>query len=219
MVSPSRPSANFRIEKSRLLVVEGNDDVQFFRRIIERRQSEHIQIIEFGGKDKLGTFLTNVLVPRIRATDMVRIMGVVRDADEVYDRAFQSVSDSLRRAELPVPDSPMTTANGALDGADIRVSVYIMPDNGSRGDLETLCLKAVRDAPAAPCVDRYFECLQSIGHVPRQESKARLRAFLASNPGNPTLRTGDAIAAGVIPWNGPAFAGVHQFLDMLDAAD
>jgi hypothetical protein len=219
MVAQPRRSANLQIEQPRLLLVEGNDDVQFFRRLIERRQSQAIQIIPYDGKDKLGPFLTDVFVPRARTTGMVTRIGVVRDADDFYDRAFQSVADSLQRADLPVPSAPVTLAYGLLDGDEVSVAVYIMPDNGSQGDLEALCLEAVRDAPAAPCVDRYFECLQSIGHVPRQESKARLRAHLASHPEDPTLLTGNALAAGVIPWNSPAFEGLRAFLDLLDAAD
>ena len=219
MVTRSGRSANFQIEHPRLLLVEGNDDLHFFRRIIEGRQHADIQTIEFGGKDNLGEFLTNVLVPRVKTTDIVRIIGIVRDADDFYDRAFQSVLDSLRRADLPVPDAPILPAEGYLDGVAILVSVYIMPDNSSPGDLETLCLDAVRDAPSLPCVDRYFDCLQSINHMPKQESKARLRAFLASNIDDPTLFTGNAIAAGVISWDSLAFAGVHRFLDILDAAD
>jgi len=101
----------------------------------------------------------------------------------------------------------------------MRVIIYVMPDNSSQGDLESLCLDAVRDAPAMPCVDAYFGCLQTIDHVPTQENKAKLRVFLASNLADPTLLTGNAIAAGVIPWNSPAFDGVHQFLDMLDAVN
>ena len=81
MVAPPWRPANFRIELPRLLIVEGTDDVQFFRRIIERRRNRDIQIIEFGGKDKLGEFLTNVLVPRIRSIDTVKVIGVVRDAE------------------------------------------------------------------------------------------------------------------------------------------
>ena len=219
MVPRYEAPQSIHLEHPRLLLVEGRDDYWFFRRIIERRRNDAIQIVEFGGKDKLGEFLTNALVPRVRATDMIRIIGVVRDADSLYDRAFQSVGDSLRRAGLPIPLAPLTYADGMLDGAAIRVATYIMPDNGSPGDLETLCLDAVQSAPAMTCVDHYFDCLQSISQVPAQESKARLRAFLAANPDDPTLLTGNAIAAGVIPWNSPAFAGVHQFLDMLDAVN
>lgn len=219
MVSQSQAWQPAKVDQPRVLLVEGNDDRNFFQRLIERRQNLNVQVIEYRGSAQLGNFLANTLVNDPMFSGLVEVVGVVRDADGDYQSAFDSVQGSLSRACLPVPDAPMTIATGSLDGADIRVAVYVMPDNASPGDLESLCLEAIRDAPAVPCVDKYFECLKSVGDVPRQESKARLRAFLASNAGNPTLRTGDAIAAGVIPWNSPAFDGVHKFLDMLDAAD
>ncbi len=219
MVSLPRLAASFEIRQPRLLLVEGNDDIHFFRRIIERRGDEGVQIIEFGGKDQLGDFLTDILVPRIRATNIVRIIGVVRDADDYYDHAFQSVADSLRRAGLPIPAEPMVSANGVLDGAVILSSVYIMPDNASPGDLETLCLEAVQDSPAMACVESYMECLKAQGQSIQHERKARLHAFLASNTDDHTLQPGQAIDAGIIPWDSPAFDDVHKFLDMLDAAD
>ena len=221
MMMPARQDGprSIHLEHPRLLLVEGTDDYWFFRRIIERRRSAGIQIIEFGGKDTLGEFLTNVLVPRVRATDVVRIIGIVRDADDFYDRAFQSVGDSVRRAGLPVPRAPLTYADGALDGTAIRVAAYIMPDNASRGELETLCLEAVRGAEAMPCVEKFFECLGAIDNVPGKEDKARLGAFLSANRDDPNLRIGEALSAGVIPWNSPAFDGVHKFLDLLDAAN
>ena len=219
MATPVGRSANIQINSPRLLLVEGNDEVQFFRRIITRRHGENVQIIDFGGKDKLGAFLTNVLVPRIRATEMVRVIGIVRDADEYYDRAFQSVCDSLRRSELSTPRSPMTTEYGTLDGADIQVAVYIMPDNESSGDLETLILRAIEGTPALDCVEDYIECLQANGQIVQHERKAKLHAFLASNTRDPTLQPGEALDAGVIPWRSPAFDDVHKFLDMLDAVN
>ena len=227
MVSSLQRPSNFRIEKPRLLLVEGNDDNQFFRRLIERRrgvneiQQTGLQIDRFAEAAKLSSFLANVIAPAIERSMLpVRSIGIVRDADTCYGSALQSVQGALRHANLPVPNAPLENAHGALgNGADISVVAYIMPDNNSPGDLESLCLEAVRGVPAMPCVSRYFDCLQSIGHVPRQESKARLRAFLASHPDDPTLLTGNALAAGVIPWNSPAFDDVHKFLDLLDAAD
>ena len=227
MVSSLQGPGNFRIEKPRLLLVEGNDDNQFFRRLIERRhgvnemQQTGLQIERFAEAAKLSAFLANVISPALERSALpVRAIGIVRDADSSYGSAFQNVQGALRHANLPVPNAPLENANGALrNGYHISMVTYIMPDNNSPGDLESLCLEAVRDAPAAPCVDNYFECLKSVGDIPRQESKARLRAFLASHPDDPTLLTGNALAAGVIPWDSPAFAGVHQFLDMLDAAN
>ena len=217
MVSGGLGRRNTEIAKSWLLLVEGSDDRHFFQRLLERRRNTDIQVIEYGGSARLGAFLADTLVLDPGFSEMVEAIGVVSDADRSYQSAFDSVQGSLRRADMPVPAAPLTRADGEVQGTHIQVVTYIMPDNHSPGDLETLCLNAVNDAPAMPCVDRYFECLQSIDHVPRQESKARLRAFLASHQRDPTLRSGEAIAAGVIPWNSPAFNGVHQFLDMLDA--
>ena len=217
MASPRQRHRNASIEQPRILLVEGTDDYWFFQRLIEHRQSSNVQVIEFGGKDRLGDFLANALVPDPRFSEMVEVLGVVRDADCNYESALQSVQDSLRRARLPVPTVPLTYVEGDVQGEAIRVVAYIMPDNRSSGDLEKLCLAAVTDAPAMPCVDRYLECLRSINHVPRQEGKAKLRAFLAANLSDPTLLIGQALAAGVLPWNSPAFNGIHQFLDMLNA--
>ena len=226
MVSRRSGRANVSIEKPVLLLVEGNDDYWFFNRLIERRQGivdirdSNTQIIQFAQQDKLGTFLADVIVPRLGASIVtVRAIGIVRDADDSYSSARQSVEGALGQANLPVPQTPTRPAVRLVAGNNINVATYIMPDNTSQGDLETLCLKAVRDAEAMPCVNGYFDCLKSIDHLPRQESKARLRAFLAANPADPTLLSGNAIAAGIIPWDSSAFSGVHHFLDLLDAAN
>ena len=207
------------IVQPRLLLVEGNDDRHFFQRLIGQRRNPNIQVIEYSGVAQLGNFLANTLVIDPTFPELVEMVGVVRDADRDYQSAFASVQGALRHALLPVPNEPMTIETGSMEGANIRVSVYIMPDNASPGDLEALCLEAVQSAPPMRCVDRYFGCLRAVGPVPRQESKARLRTFLAANPDNPMLRIGEAIDAGIIPWDSPAFDGVHQFLDMLDAVD
>jgi hypothetical protein len=217
MASPRQRHRNASIEQPRILLVEGTDDYWFFQRLIEHRQSSNVQVIEFGGKDRLGDFLANALVPDPKFSEMVEVLGVVRDADRNYESALQSVQDSLRRARLPVPTVPLTYVEGDVQGEAIRVVAYIMPDNRSSGDLEKLCLAAVTDAQAMTCVDRYIDCLKSNGLIPKYERKAKLRAFLAANPDDPTLLPGQAILANVIPWNSPAFNGIHQFLDMLDA--
>ena len=227
MVSPLQRPSNFRIEKPRLLLVEGNDDNQFFRRLIERRhgvnevQQTGIQIDRFAEAAKLSAFLANVIAPALeRSVLPVRAIGIVRDADSSYGSAFQSVQGALQHANLPVPNAPLENAHGALgSGDDISVVAYIMPDNASPGDLEALCLRAVQDSPAMACVEGYIECLKTQGQTVRYERKAKLHAFLASNTDDPTLQPGQAINAGVIPWDSPAFDDVHKFLDMLDAAD
>lgn len=216
MVGPGRDQANTRIEQSRLLLVEGSDDEWFFRRIMERRSLSGVQIFQYSERGTLGDFLTDVLILNPDFSS-VNAIGIVRDADTSYHQAFQSLGDSCRLAGLPVPSAPLAYAEGSLNYSAIRVVAYVMPDNSSQGDLEALCLEAVKESSAVPCVDHFFDCLLSIGHVPRQENKARLRAFLSTNRDNPNLLIGQAIAAGVIPWDSPAFDAIHQLLDMLAA--
>jgi hypothetical protein len=225
MVSTGQNRRNFRIEKPRLLLVEGGDDYWFFRRLIERRRRIHdiadcdVQIVPFAQSDKLSTFLSDVIVPAlVRAQSSVQAIGIVRDADDSYGSAFQSLRGALQHAGLPVPGTPAENVEGSFAGGEtISVVTYVMPNNCSNGDLETLCLEAVCGAHALPCADVYLDCLKSIGLSPKFERKFRLRAFLASHQEDPTLMPGQAIMAGIIPWDSPAFADVHQFLDMLDA--
>lgn len=171
MASPRQRHRNASIEQPRILLVEGTDDYWFFQRLIEHRQSSNVQVIEFGGKDRLGDFLANALVPDPKFSEMVEVLGVVRDADRNYESALQSVQDSLRRARLPVPTVPLTYVEGDVQGEAIRVVAYIMPDNRSSGDLEKLCLAAVTDAQAMTCVDRYIDCLKSNGLIRNMSAK------------------------------------------------
>ena len=217
MGTPGKGQPNISIRQPSLLLVEGSDDDWFFRRMMEKSSTSGIQIVQYSERGTLGDFLADVLMLNPEFTRL-KAVGVVKDADNSYQQAFQSVGDSLRISGLPVPSDPLTYAEGMLNESAIRVVAYVMPDNNSPGDLETLCLDAVRQSPAMPCVDRYFSCLRDIDHLPRQESKARLRAFLSANPSNPSLLVGQAVAAGVIPWDSPAFDGVHQLLDMLTSA-
>ncbi len=165
MVAQRETQQGFRIEQPGLLLVEGPDDYRFFRQIIERREregrkSEGIQVVPYGGKDNFGNFLTSTLVPRLNSSDLVEAIGVTRDADNDYARAFQSIGGSLRTVGLPSPSLPLIFEPGTFDGDAIQVVTYVTPDNASPGDLETLCLDAVSKSPAMPCVDRYFSCLR-----------------------------------------------------------
>ena len=214
--STARPIA-VAIQQPRILLVEGLNDQAFFNNLIEKKQTPPLQIIQYSEQNRLGVFLRDVLTKSDQFSELVKVLGIVKDADTNYQSAFQSIQGSLRVASLPVPGEPLEVAEPSEAGIP-KVVAYVMPDNNSKGDLENLCLEAVRDHPALACVDQYFNCLHSKGYVPRQESKARLRVFLSANPDNPNLLIGQAIAAGVLPWESPAFEDVHKFLDFLDAA-
>ena len=197
-----------------LLIVEGKDEELFFEALMKNLGLTDIQILPIGGKTKLKENLRH-LVNKVPDFDMVTSLGIVRDADDDPKAAFQSVSDALKKVKLPVPVSPLIPSIGPNPRNlkyHIKVNVFIMPDENSLGDLEELCLRAVKTDPAMKCVVQYFYCLQHQGlSLPKQMSKAKVHVFLASRA-EPDKRLGEAAKAGYWPWNHNAFEKIKNFL-------
>jgi len=196
-----------RIEQPNLLVVEGREEELFFEALIKHLGLQNIQIMPIGGKEKLRNNLRALVsAPRFHT---VFSLGIVRDANADPNAAFQSVCDALRIVNLPVPKQPLLPAIGPP-----RVLVLILPGKNKQGMLEDLCLEAVKDDPAMCCVEQYFQCLSKLGIQPRNLSKAKVQAFLASRE-EPGKRLGEAAQAGYWRWDCEAFREVKDFLQEL----
>lgn len=190
------------------LLVEGNDQLNFFDALCNNMVLSHIQIQNFGGVDDLRTFLSVLAkYPGIRD---VRSMGIVRDAERSAQSAFQSVQNSLRRADLPVPSHTAQTVSGSPS-----VSVFILPDNRNAGMLETLLCQTFQGDPIGDCVDDFLRCARSAGGEDlRIPDKSRAHAFLSTMP-RPEVSVG--VAARRSYWNldHPAFREIRAFLRTL----
>ena len=200
----------FRIIGPKLLIVEGRDEEEFFTPLLEILEIKDVQIAGIGGK----TFL-RARLKALKADpqfSMVISLGIMRDADDDASAAFQSVQDSLRDAGLPFPVEPMSAISTSVPS----VTVMILPPNAGKGELEDLCLAAVSEDPAMPCVDRYFECLEISGASrPKKDlTKARARVFLSSRQ-DPTLAVGVAAKKGYWQLNAAIFDSVKDFLRSL----
>jgi len=197
-----------KIETPTLLVVEGDEDKAFFEAFVRYLRLENIQIMPIGGKTQLRRNLK--LLVKSPGFFEVRSLGIIRDADENPDAAFQSVRDALRNAGLPAPERPLSPTS-----LSPKVTVMILPNEYESGRLETLCLKAVKDNPAMICVDEYFQCLQRRSlTLPKNMDKAKIHVFLASKE-EPDKRLGEAAQAGYWPWEAEAFDQVKTFLRQL----
>ena len=198
---PPRP-----IEKSRLLVVEGPDDSRFLSALLRHLGREgEFDIRSLEGVSNFSQMMQTF--PGISGFAQVESLGVIRDADQNAQSAFQSVCSALGNAHLSVPERPLSIA-----GEKPRVSVFIWPDCQSVGTLETLCLLSVRDDPAMDCVEQYFECLtHQLETIPKTLHKAHLHTFLASRE-KPGLRLGEAAEKGYWPWDHAVFEPIKRFL-------
>lgn len=196
---------NFNLRHSKQLLVEGREEQFFFDAFLRHLGINDVQIQNCGGKDNLRAVLRTVA----GSLDfpLVSSIGIVRDADDNAQSALQSVQNSLGNTGLPVPQSFLTSA-----GEFPKVSVFIMPDNSNAGALERLCLSALADEPAMPCVEDFLKCVNdAVSDPPQDQSKAQIHAFLASGQ-DPELRLGEAAQRGYIPWTHSAFEPLAQFL-------
>ena len=204
---------------TKLLLVEGNDDRRFFGAMREHLGVTGIEIDSYNGKPNLG----NDLSERIRnpGFQAVSSLGIVRDADDSAQSAFDSVVGSLRRVNLPTPDASAMPVE--RDG--LRVSVLILPPGDNEGELEDVCLRAIAGSQDMECVEGYIGCLNNAGPpvAANRIAKARLHSYLAAGPvyvtqegeparRRPALRLGEAAEAGVWDWTSPAFERLAEFL-------
>lgn len=202
------------IEQGIQLLVEGNDERNFFDAFIEHLQLANVQIQVLDGKDRLRESLETLAGATGFRT--VKSMGIVRDADESAVAAFQSIQTSLRNAnrvvrtwsgaEFPVPDRPEQRA-----GAEPSVSVLILPGGGEGGMLESLLCKTFADTEVDRCVDGFLRCAEESGSPIRRRDKSRAHAWLATRQ-DPHVSVGYAAKKGYWDLDHDAFDGVRRFL-------
>lgn len=196
------------IESSVQLLVEGNDQRNFFEALVEHLQLPEVQIRNFGGVDDLRGYLAALV--NMAHFSTVRRMGIVRDAETSATSAFESVQSALRNASLAVPDQPAKLVPGKPN-----VGVLVLPGGADSGMLETLLCKTFAGTPVDRCVDELFACVKPLlpSELKRPE-KARCRVWLATKP-EPHLSVGVAAKRGYWELGHPALAGVRAFLKAL----
>ncbi len=198
---------NTPLNQPKLVLVEGPDDKRLLDALLNSISLSDIQIEPYWGIDKLPNYLKTLVITEYFITS-VRVLAVVRDADNNFSSSFQSVSAALSHANLPAPASIDTSSSNHLS-----VKVLIIPPGSSTGNLEDLCLSSVSNDPAMPCVNSYFGCLESLDNftLPSNLSKAKAYAFISSRE-KPYLRVGEAAVSGYWQLNNPVFDTLRDFL-------
>lgn len=200
------------IKSATQLLVEGNDQRNFFEAFTEHLSLENIQIQNFGGVTELGSFLrTLVIAPGFQT---VQSIGIVRDAETSAGGAFQSVQSALSNAALPAPNRPAERT-----GTSPAVTVLILPGDDRQGMLETLLCESFAATPVEDCIDDFFKCVESLPDMSiDRPDKARAHAYLTTKP-NPHFSVG--VAAKNDYWNldHSVFSPVRDFLQTIAATE
>lgn len=199
-----------------LLVVEGQAEIPIFREMRRHHSIEGFQTFAINGRNKQRGFFKNLAVsPHFRTpvadcAGLMRAVAVVLDAEDDAASTFRSVRDALLNAGLPAPDAP-----GGIAEGELRVGVFLVPDNQTPGMIETLCLRSVDGDPALACLDEYFRCfVAGGGTLPTNMHKARAQAFLATRP-KPNLSVGIAAEERYWSLGHAAFSPLTDFLRKL----
>lgn len=193
------------IEKKKQLLVEGNDQRNFFKAFIQRLALQDVQIQNFGGVNQLRNFLPTL----IKTSDFksVTTVGIVRDAEKCASDAFKSVQSSLTKANLSVPPEVGKPSNGSPT-----VYVFILPGDDKPGMLETLLCQTFADQDVNHCIDGFFKCADALPDMSiKNREKARAFAYLATRP-EPRHSVGVAAKQGYWDLDHEAFDGVRTFL-------
>ncbi|PEA23104.1 hypothetical protein CON40_01540 [Bacillus cereus] len=201
------------VKKSKLLLVEGRDEVIFFEYLFKKNETlkgkfDDVQIIDIGGVDNFKNELP-ALMNRTGFADTVNSLAIVRDADKSFESAFQSVCNILSKNSLCSPSSPNTFS----EQGPIKVGVFIMPGDSESGTmLEDLCLKTKANHPAMEYVNSFFDSLEATGiEKPRNPSKAKVQVFLAAMP-KIVNSLGLGAAKGYWDLNHDSLTGLNNFL-------
>lgn len=201
-----------RIKSNRLLIVEGDDEVNFFKALLKQKNLNDFQVISVGGKDKFPTELP--LLINLEGFSKVNTIGFVRDAEEnKAQSAFSSICSQLRKNNLPVPNS----INEVIEKSGVRVGIFIMPNNADEGMLEDLCIESIKNNAIYDCIEQYLECCYS--KLPNEgnqikTAKAKVLIYLATK--NPIVNSlGVATQKGYWDLENACFNEIKNFIDKL----
>lgn len=197
------------IGESRLLLVEGDDDVNLVTALFMRRGVTGVQVEPTRGKDGL----RDDLLAWTLNDDFGQVewLGILQDGDDDPAGRFVSICGHLRSRGLAVPIVPWQSA-----GSGPRTMAAVVEAEGYGNDLEGLTIRALAESRdvATPCVSALLRCVEDAGKpLPRQVSKAHMRAWLATvDP--PTLPLARAAQRGLLPLDHPVFDQLASILTL-----
>ena len=196
-----------------LLIVEGNDERHVIEKLLNRHgiESPRFEIEPKGGFTELHKSIYNEVNAPGR-----RVLGIVADANDEPRQRWQSISSKLKEASCDVPAKP--SAGGAVFSGphDIRVGVWLMPDNQQPGELENFVADLIPGSDLIwPMAQRFIDDIPpSLRRFPPQKLKrAHVHAWLATREKPRPM--GLAITAGDLQHDAPISARFVQWVQNL----
>ena len=168
------------------LLVEGNDDQHVIWALCERFNiMETFDVIDCKGIDKLYKSISL----RFRQAD-IETIGIIIDADTDINERWKTVQKLLSNQGFKMPDE-LPSDGLILSNGEVKVGVWIMPNNNINGMLEDFMSFLVpQDDKLMPVVDTVLNEIESKNlnkYLPIHKSKAKIHSWLSwqEEPGTP----------------------------------
>jgi len=178
----------------RLLLVEGIDDKYVVKGLCERHNFEaEFDILDSGGFPEL----KKAISLQAKVSGQIAL-GILVDANDNPCGRWDGVRHRLREAGYSPPrqmDSNGTIINGV--GRRPRVGIWLMPDNGTKGELEDFIQELIPGGdPVWPLAEAYIDKIPAPARkfALRKIQRARIHAWLAAR--EEPRKMGLAIQAG-----------------------
>lgn len=154
--------------------------------------------------------------------DAVKGIVVTSDNDDSPRASFQEVRKLVHDADYKAPNQPFAVT--ARSDTSPALSIMMIPAIGESGQLETLCLKAIRDAwpKEFECAGQYAACVGIANWSKGRQERATLRALIShickKDPNTSLTHLWHGGREVVIPLDHACFNGIAEFLNGFDAA-
>ncbi|WP_312559780.1 DUF3226 domain-containing protein [Atlantibacter hermannii] len=206
------------IEKSKLLFVEGKDEVIFFDSLLKHMGNQYhdeIQVVPYEGKAKLHNFISMISKTENFIENTISLV-ITRDADDDMTAAVSSINHTLKK----VFDIDNVQHGEFYESDVIKVGVYILPGYVNKGELEDLVLNSLKGNNIYGLVDSYFVSLrhetqpenqQSEFHFPKKASKAKMQIYFSSMKES-DARLGISAQRKYVDFDHQCFNDIKEFL-------
>jgi hypothetical protein len=219
--------------EQRILLVEGQDDREFFQKVIcqlklpvniEPETPKDFCQTESDGVDVLRTRALPIALKRIQDEGKIIRLAVIADADALdqgygFAKRREQITNVLRDYGYDIPPFSNTTLAGEIfthPDEYTPVGLWIMPTHSTDGMLEDLLLENLGNPAQQSLLDKADEAITGLGDLRTFKdthiSKARLSTLLAWQK-KPGTSAGKAYQAGVFATDSAALTAFTQWLE------
>lgn len=201
---------NRRSNRSRILIVEGEDDAKFFDHLLSdiNADPDRVGIVYIRGKDNLLENLKLLAKSPSYVKGEIAKIAIVRDSDENPQAQLQSINSVMRAIGWPNFESLGFKTQG-----NTSYGVFLLPET-EPGDLERVCLDTISGHKKLGLVREFYDnIIESFGALDRPY-KRQASIFLACSSVE-TRGVGSAFALGLFDKNHESLGNLRNFLTEL----